>query len=141
MIGFEITVNHIVFYHTTTFWILSHDVQHPPIALQNITIVTHQHHLHHAPGHGIRTSTSHQHHPHQNNNLIIMARSKNTSRRTRVEAPDKLWTRAMSLQSLQPVRKVFVPENPFSTNMLKLFMDEESADVVFQVGGQTGDGH
>ena len=99
MIGFEITVNHIVFYHTATFWILSHDVQCPPIALQNITIVTNQHHLHHAPGHGIRTSTSHQHHPHQNNNLIIMARTKNTARYTRVKAPDKLLTRAMSLRS------------------------------------------
>ena len=40
--------------------------------------------------------------------------------------------------SLQPDRQVFVPKNPFSTNMLTLFMDEESADVVFQVGGQQG---
>ena len=34
--------------------------------------------------------------------------------------------------------QVFAPKNPFSANMLKLFMDEESADVVFQVGGQQG---
>ena len=136
MIGFEITVNHIVFYHTATFWILSHDVQRPPIALQNITIMTHQHHLHHAPGHCIRTSTSHQHHPHQNHNLIIMARIKQTCRvTTGGKAPHKPLARTMSLQ---PARQVFVPKNPFSTNMLKLFMDEESADVVFQVGGQQG---
>ena len=61
-----------------------------------------------------------------------MARTKNTSRHTSVEAPGELLARSMSLQ---PVREGFVPENPFSTNMLKLFMDEESADVVFQVGG------
>ena len=68
-----------------------------------------------------RTSPSHQHHPHQNHNLIIMARIKRTAR-----------------VSTGPTRQVFVPKNPFSTNMLKLFMDEESADVVFQVGGQKG---
>ena len=50
-------------------------------------------------------------------------------------APHKPLARTMSLQ---PARQVFVPKNPFSTNMLKLFMDEESADVVFQVGGQQG---
>ena len=29
----------------------------------------------------------------------------------------------------------FVPTNPFNKNMLELFMDEETADVVFEVGG------
>jgi len=30
----------------------------------------------------------------------------------------------------------FIPENPFNNNMLELFMDEESADVVFEIGGE-----
>ena len=30
----------------------------------------------------------------------------------------------------------FVPSNPINKNVLKLFMDEESADVVFEVGGE-----
>ena len=50
-------------------------------------------------------------------------------------APHKILATKMSLQ---PAQQVFVPKNPFSTNMLKLFMDEESADVVFQVGGRQG---
>ena len=29
----------------------------------------------------------------------------------------------------------FIPENPINKNILKKFMDEESADVVFEVGG------
>ena len=30
----------------------------------------------------------------------------------------------------------FIPTNPFNKNMLELFMDEETADVVFEVGGE-----
>ena len=34
----------------------------------------------------------------------------------------------------------FIPTNPFNKNMLELFMDEESADVVFEVGGEQSTG-
>ena len=42
----------------------------------------------------------------------------------------------VNLWSPQSDRQVFVPKNPFNTNMLQLLTDEESADIVFQVGGQ-----
>ena len=32
----------------------------------------------------------------------------------------------------------FIPENPYACKTLRLFMDEESADIVFEVGGQQG---
>ena len=32
----------------------------------------------------------------------------------------------------------FVPENPYACKTLRLFMDEESANIVFEVGGQRG---
>ena len=31
----------------------------------------------------------------------------------------------------------FIPTNPFHKNVSELFMDEETADVVFEVGGTT----
>ena len=36
----------------------------------------------------------------------------------------------------KPTSTQFVPTNPFNKFMLELFMDEESADVVFEVGGE-----
>jgi len=42
----------------------------------------------------------------------------------------------MKLPSTSNKVKQFIPANPFNKNMLELFMDEETADVVFEVGGE-----
>jgi len=47
-----------------------------------------------------------------------------------IEVRMRLTTEPKSFVSHQ-----FIPENPLCTNILKMFIDEESADVVFEVGG------
>jgi len=42
----------------------------------------------------------------------------------------------MKLPSTSNKVKQFIPANPFNKNMLELFMDEETADVFFEVGGE-----
>ena len=46
----------------------------------------------------------------------------------------------MKTETSNPPSQPFVPENPLCKNILNKFMDEESSDVVFEVGGEQARG-